>query len=300
MTPVCRFAPSPNGPLHLGHAYSALRNQAVARRDGGRLLLRMENIDLARCPPANEAAIAGDLAWLGLAWDTPVRRQSEHLALYGAALATLEAGGLLYPCFCTRGDVLRAIRDRPGWPHDPDGAPLYPGTCRALGARERARRVADGTAFSLRLDGDLARRRVGGDLAWSEYGEGAASCRIAARSADWGDPVLRRKDVPASYHIAVVVDDAEQSVSDVVRGTDLYAATSLHRLLQALLGLPAPRYHHHRLIAGADGRKLSKSRGAPALGDLRRAGLTPDDVGRLIEAALALRPMPQAGEGGAL
>lgn len=295
MTPVCRFAPSPNGPLHLGHAYSALRNRAVAQRSGGRLLLRMENIDLARCPPHNEAAIEGDLAWLGLTWDLPVRRQSEHLPLYGAALEQLDRKGLLYPCFCTRGDILRAIGGRPDWPRDPDGVPLYPGTCRGLGEAEQARRIATGSGFSLRLDITRAEGVTGSGLQWSEYGEGEASCPIQARPADWGDPVLRRKDIPASYHLAVVVDDADQGVTEVVRGTDLYAATGLHRLLQALLDLPAPRYHHHRLITGGDGRKLSKSRGAPGLGELRRAGLTPADVERLVMAKLA-STLPAAEE----
>lgn len=290
MTPVCRFAPSPNGPLHLGHAYSALRNAAVARRGGGRLLVRMENIDLARCPPGNEAAILGDLAWLGVTWDTPVRRQSEHMALYRAALDKLDDRGLLYPCFCTRGDILRAIGDRPDWPRDPDGTPLYPGTCRGRSGRERARRMAEGTGYALRLDGARAQRALAGPLAWTEYGEGEAPCPVEARPADWGDPVLRRRDIPASYHVAVVVDDAAQGVSDVVRGTDLFAATGLHRLLQALLGLPAPRYHHHRLVTGEDGRKLSKSRGAPALADLRRAGLAAGEVEALIEARLARLP----------
>lgn len=287
MTPVvCRFAPSPNGPLHLGHAYSALRNVAVAQR-AGRLLLRMENIDRARCPPANEAAIEADLAWLGVTWETPVRRQSEHLALYGEALARLDAAGLLYPCFCTRGDILRAVADRRDWPHDPDGAPLYPGTCRDLGTTERARRLAADAPHCLRLDGAGAQTAVGPGLAWIEHGEGEVPHAVPAEPTAWGDPVLRRKDIPASYHIAVVVDDAEQGVTDIVRGTDLYAATGLHRLLQELLGLPAPRYHHHRLVTGGDGRKLSKSRGAPALAELRRAGLTRSDVVRLIENNLA-------------
>lgn len=285
--PVCRFAPSPNGPLHLGHAYSALRNMAVAQSWGGRLLLRIENIDLARCPPANEAAIEADLAWLGFRWEAPVRRQSEHLALYGEALQRLGAAGLLYPCFCTRGDILRAIGTRPDWPRDPDDAPLYPGTCRGLGETERARRIAAGIPSCLRLDGPRARTAAGAALAWIELGEGEVPHTMPADPAEWGDPVLRRKDIPASYHIAVVVDDADQGVTDVVRGTDLYAATGLHRLLQTLLGLPAPRYHHHRLITGGDGRKLSKSRAAPALADLRRDGLSPGDVERLIGSRLA-------------
>lgn len=286
MTPVCRFAPSPNGPLHLGHAYSALRNAAVAQRGPGRLLLRMENIDIARCPPANEAAIEADLAWLGVTWEEPVRRQSEHLPAYGEALQRLEAAGLLYLCFCTRGDILKIIGDRTDWPRDPDGAPLYPGTCRDLGTTERARRRAAGVGYSLRLDATRAQAAIGSDLSWIEYGDGTVPRGVPAQPAAWGDPVVRRKDIPASYHIAVVVDDADQDVTDVVRGTDLYAATSLHRLLQALLGLPAPRYHHHRLIMGEDGRKLSKSHGAPALGRLRRAGLTPGDVTRMIESKL--------------
>lgn len=260
---------------------------AVSRRHAGRLLLRFENIDLLRCPPANEAAIAADLAWLGFEGDAPVRRQSEHLALYGEALGRLGAAGLLYPCFCTRGDILRTIGARPDWPRDPDGAPLYPGTCRDLGESECTRRRAAGVPFCLRLDATRAAIAIGTALAWTEYGEGEVPHAVSAEPGAWGDPVLRRKDVPASYHVAVVVDDADQGVTDIVRGTDLYAATSLHRLLQTLLGLPAPRYHHHRLITGDDGRKLSKSRGAPALADLRRDGLTPGDVERLIERRLA-------------
>lgn len=275
---ACRFAPSPNGPLHLGHAYSALRNAVVAERLGGRFLLRIEDIDTARCSPVFEAGIEADLAWLGLSWERPVRRQSQHGAAYGAALDRLHDDDLLFPCFCTRGDIARATAGRTDWPRDPDGAPLYPGTCRALPERERARRIADGQPHALRLDAAAAAARLPGALTWIECGEGDRPLLHEASAERWGDAVLRRKDLPGSYHVAVVVDDAAQNITDVVRGADLLEATSLHRLLQTLLGLPAPRYHHHRLVLDREGGKLSKSRGAPALADLRASGVSPGDV----------------------
>ena len=275
---LCRFAPSPNGALHLGHAYSALCNHELATRTGGRMLLRMEDIDLARCSPANEAAIREDLAWLGVGWDGPVRRQSEHLGLYADALDRLAAERLVYPCFCTRGEIARALAGRPDWPRDPDGAPLYPGTCRQLGPAEIERRKTEVRPFGLRLDMGKALALAPPGLGWTEYRETAKPVWTAATPQLWGDAVLRRKDVPTSYHVAVVIDDALQGITDVVRGEDLLAATHLHRLLQAILALPAPAYRHHRLILDRDGRKLSKSRNSPPLAALRRAGATPRDI----------------------
>ncbi|MGA9602308.1 MAG: tRNA glutamyl-Q(34) synthetase GluQRS [Methylocystis sp.] len=267
---VFRFAPSPNGFLHLGHAYSALLNFELARESGGRFLLRIEDIDLARAKPEYEAAIYEDLAWLGLDWERPVRRQSEHFADYAAALEPLDARGLLYPCACTRGEIARAAGENP--PRDPDGAPLYPGTCRGK-PRGHLREILAVGGVALRLDMAKALALLGAEaqaLSWREHAEG----EIAADPKRWGDVVLARKDTPTSYHLAVVVDDALQGVTDVVRGADLKPATGLHRLLQCLLGLPAPSYRHHALLLCAEGEKLSKSRRSKTLRDLRAEGLS--------------------------
>jgi glutamyl-Q tRNA(Asp) synthetase len=280
--PVYRFAPSPNGYLHLGHAYSAMLNFDLAAADGGRFLLRIEDIDTMRSRTAYIQAIDEDLAWLGLRWETPVRRQSEHFALYADVLAQLRREAMVYPCFCSRADVQSAAAVRPAWRYDPDGSPLYSGTCRHLPAAERDRRIAAGDAHWLRLDSTAAIARLGKTLSWLEVTDGGDRRLIEADPAQWGDVPLARKDVPASYHLAVVTDDALQGVTHVVRGLDLFAATSLHRLLQALLGLPAPLYRHHRLIVGADGKKLSKSAKAQSLRDLRVSGMRPDHVRRLI------------------
>ena len=285
--PVFRFAPSPNGDLHLGHAYSALLNHDFARANGI-LLLRFEDIDRERCREAYAEGIAEDLGWLGLTWAGEPRRQSRHFDLYRAALDGLETRGLVYPCFCTRAMILTASAapNVLGRPVDPDGTPLYPGTCRHLSAAERSRRLAHHWPATRRID---MARALGGareGLAWTEYGEGTVAERVAANPAAWGDAIVARKDVPTSYHVSVVVDDAAQGVTDVVRGRDLYHATALHRLLQDLLGLPTPRYRHHRLILGSDGHKLSKSRAAPSLRGLRLKGATPDDVRRAIDTAL--------------
>jgi glutamyl-Q tRNA(Asp) synthetase len=285
--PVFRFAPSPNGYLHLGHALSACLNFDMAGRQGGRFLLRIEDIDLARCRPAFEAAIYQDLAWLGLRWEEPVRRQSQHFADYRAALDRLGAMGLVYPSFESRGEIARLVaeRERSGpWPRDPDGAPLYPGNALALPAAERARRMAAGVPYALRLDTAKATSRVSEGLTWIESGTGprGETGTIAAAPGAWGDVLLARKDLPTSYHLSVVVDDAAQGVTHVVRGHDLFAATSLHRLLQHLLALPAPIYHHHRLILDAEGCKLSKSTRATALRDLRAQGRSPADIRRMI------------------
>jgi glutamyl-Q tRNA(Asp) synthetase len=275
--PVFRFAPSPNGYLHLGHALSALLNADMARAAGGRLLLRIEDIDAARCRPEYEAAIYEDLAWLGIAWEEPVRRQSEHYDGYRAALASLEALGLVYPSFESRAEIAALVAAREPWPRDPDGAPLYPGDAKAMPAAERKRRMDAGEPYALRLDTPAAMARAG-SLTWTETDQGL----VVADATAWGDVILARKDTPTSYHLAVVVDDAAQGVTDVVRGRDLFHATSVHRLLQTLLDLPGPRYRHHRLILDADGNKLSKSTAATGLRELRAQGVTPADIRRRV------------------
>jgi glutamyl-Q tRNA(Asp) synthetase len=287
VVPTFRFAPSPNGLLHLGHALSACLNFDLAQQSGGRFLLRIEDIDSTRCRPEFEAAIFQDLAWLGLEWDALVERQSERLVAYRAALAQIDALGLLYPCFESRAELARLVaeRERSGpWPRDPEGAPLYAGTARSMDATSRARRMASGASYALRLDMTAALAQVSDALTFTEAGygpNGEHGCVTAAPQA-WGDVVLARKDVPTSYHLAVVVDDAAQGVTHVVRGQDLFAATGIHRLLQALLGLPTPTYHHHRLIVDAQGRKLAKSTRSTALREVRAAGATPADIRRMI------------------
>ena len=283
--PVFRFAPSPNGYLHLGHAYSALLNFDLARQSGGRFLLRIEDIDAARCRPEYEAAIYEDLAWLGIAWETPVRRQSEHFAAYREAIEKLSALGLIYPAFESRAEIARLVQVREAvapWPRDPDGAPLYPGTAQSLVPAERERLIASGAPFALRLDMRAALARVG-RLAWTERGAGpnGESGDVEARPEAWGDVILARKETPTSYHLSVVIDDALQGVTEVVRGEDLFWSTSVHRLLQQLLGLPAPVYRHHRLVRDAAGQKLAKSTGATGLRELRAAGATAAKIRQL-------------------
>jgi glutamyl-Q tRNA(Asp) synthetase len=285
-TRILRFAPSPNGYLHLGHAYSALLNADMARESAGRLLLRIEDIDPQRCRPEYETAIYEDLRWLGISWQEPARRQSESFSDYRAAVAKLEADGLIYPSFESRSEInaLVAERERRGsWPRDPDGVPLYPGDGRKLLPAERERRRREGEPFTMRIAMDAAIARAGA-LTWTEMGSGpdGQSGRIAAAPQLWGDVVLARKELPTSYHLAVVVDDALQGVTDVVRGQDLFWATGVHRLLQALLGLPQPVYHHHRLILDADGRKLSKATRATSLRELRADGASPADIRRMV------------------
>ncbi|MGJ4907110.1 tRNA glutamyl-Q(34) synthetase GluQRS [Bradyrhizobium sp. SZCCHNR1015] len=282
MPPVFRFAPSPNGYLHLGHAYSALLNVRCAQQSGGRLLLRIEDIDPTRCRPEFEQAIYEDLAWLGITWEQPVRRQSEHLAEYRAALERLQGMGLVYPSFESRAEIARLVaqRDADGaWPRDPDGAPLYPGTATSLSEARRAGLMAGGVPYALRLDMAAAIARVG-RLAWDEHGAGPSgeSGRVEARPEAWGDVVLARKETPTSYHLSVVLDDVLQGVTEVVRGQDLFHATSVHRLLQVLLGLPAPAYRHHQLIRDAQGHKLSKSTQATGLRALRAEGVSPAEI----------------------
>lgn len=279
MPPVFRFAPSPNGFLHLGHAYSALLNADLASAAGGRLLLRIEDIDETRCRPDYEAAIYQDLRWLGVNWEEPVRRQSDHYADYRAALEKLDALGLVYPAFESRAEIARYVAESEPWPRDPDGAPLYPGLSRGLDAVERQRRMNAGEPYTLRLDMAKAIQRTG-PLSWRE-GDKA----IPANPAAWGDVILARKDSPTSYHLAVVVDDALQNITDAVRGEDLFHATAVHRLLQDLLGLPAPRYRHHQLVLDEDGRKLSKSTQATGLRELRAQGRTPADIRALVGLA---------------
>lgn len=271
---VTRFAPSPTGLLHLGHAHAAL----AARRAGDRCLLRIEDIDATRCRPEFTAAILADLAWLGLAWDGPVRRQSDHMAEYRAALDRLAGRGLLYPCFCTRAEIAREVAaagqaPHGPAPHGPDG-PLYPGTCRRLSPAARSARLARGDPFALRLDMAVALAETPAGLSYEEAGEG----RLRCDPAQFGDAVLARKEMPASYHLCVTHDDALQGVTLVTRGEDLRAATHLHRLLQALLGWPEPRYAHHRLLTDAGGRRLAKRDGAPSLQSLREAGHGPAEV----------------------
>jgi glutamyl-Q tRNA(Asp) synthetase len=283
---ILRFAPSPNGYLHLGHAYSALLNYDMAREHGGRLLLRIEDIDAARCSPEHEAAIYEDLRWLGLSWQEPVRRQSEHFADYAAALAKLEAQGLIYPSFESRAEIAALVEDldrHGGWPRDPDGAPIYPGRARRLSAAERNRRREAGEPFALRLAMDAAVARAG-VLTWTETGAGphGQTGLITAAPQRWGDVVLARKETPTSYHLSAVLDDALQGVTDVVRGQDLFWSTGIHRLLQALLGLPEPAYHHHKLILDAEGNKLSKSTQATGLRELRAGGAAPRDIRRMV------------------
>jgi glutamyl-Q tRNA(Asp) synthetase len=269
---VTRFAPSPTGRLHLGHAYAALFAERAAQEAGGRFLLRIEDIDATRCRREFELAIHEDLAWLGLRWETPVRRQSEHMAEYAAAIETLKARGLVYPCFCTRAEIRAEIARAGAAPHGSEG-PLYPGTCRHLSETERARRAESGTPYALRLDVAQALQKTG-PLAWNDRERGT----VAANPALHGDVVLARKETPTSYHLSVTLDDHLQGVTLVTRGTDLFDATHIHRLLQALLGLDTPEYHHHALVTGPAGERLAKRAGAPTLLSLKEAGHTPEDV----------------------
>ena len=274
METVTRFAPSPTGFLHLGHARAALLAWRAARAAGGRFLLRLEDIDPGRCRAEFAAAVLQDLAWLGLDWDGPVRVQSEHLAAYRAVLDGLAARGLVYPCFCTRADIAREVAGSAAAPHGPDGAPRYPGTCRRLPPARRAALLRAGTPHALRLDMAAALATVPGRLDYEEAGEG----RVACDPAGFGDAVLARKDAPASYHLCVTHDDAVQGVTLVTRGDDLRPATALHRLLQALMGWPAPRYAHHPLLTDAAGRRLAKRDRAATLREMRAAGMTPAEV----------------------
>jgi glutamyl-Q tRNA(Asp) synthetase len=277
-SPVLRFAPSPNGRLHLGHAYSALVTWNAAALLGGTALLRIEDIDAERSKPEFIAAIFEDLHWLGLDWPEPVLQQSERMEVYAQAGNRLREQGLLYPCFCSRSDIAAAADDT-----DPDGAPLYPGTCRHLDRGEQIERLERGDPVQFRLDTEQAMARTG-MLSFTVVGPVVTDRPQIryARPERWGDVVLQRKGTPTSYHLSVVVDDAAQGITHVTRGRDMEAATDIHVLLQMLLGLPSPIYHFHRLILDDAGKKLAKSRGSQSLADLRAQGWTPDDVRRAV------------------
>jgi glutamyl-Q tRNA(Asp) synthetase len=290
MRVVTRFAPSPTGRLHLGHAFSALLAHDFARGRGGAFLLRIEDIDPGRSRAEHVDSILEDLAWLGIEWDGEIIFQSERLDLYREALGRLQVLGLVYPCFCTRAAIAVEIAASAAAPHGPDG-PLYPGTCRRLAPDERERRAAaEPHAWRLDMTAALASLRGAAALYWYDD-----HTEVLAEPQAFGDVVLARKDAPVSYHLAVTVDDSAQGVSDVVRGRDLYAATDVHRLLQALLGLPTPRYHHHVLLRDSGGRRLAKRHGAPTLAELRESGAD----GKALAAGLLTGEMPygySAGE----
>lgn len=285
---VFRFAPSPNGLLHLGHALSAILNHDLAAACGGRFLLRIEDIDPARSRPQFEEAIYRDLGWLGLDWERPVRRQSEHLAFYAETLERLKAMGVLYPGFLSRAEVKARVHAHEAaggtWPRDPDGAALYPTEERTLERTQALAWIAAGRQHAWRLDMDKARVLAPDVLEWAEAGAGpeGEAGTVTARPEPWGDVILSRPDAPASYHLAVVLDDAVQGITDVVRGQDLFHATAVHRLLQSLLGLPAPLYRHHGLVPGPDGRKLSKSNQDTGIAAYREKGVSPAGIRALL------------------
>ena len=278
---VTRFAPSPTGLLHLGHAYSAKLSHDFARERGGRFLLRMEDIDQTRCKPEYVDQIIDDLRWLGLTWDGQVRRQSEHFDDYRRALDHLEREGLLYPCFCSRKEIQEEIARSAHAPHGPEGF-HYPGTCRELSAEERGQKIAAGDSFALRLDMQQALSRLAAPLSWHDLIKG----KQVATPEILGDVVLARKDTPASYHLSVVVDDADQGVSHVIRGEDLFYATHLHRLLQHLLNLPVPDYLHHPLIVDENGKRFSKRNQSVTLKHFREEGAPPSRVLDLISGSI--------------
>lgn len=279
-TLVTRFAPSPSGHLHLGHAYSALFAYQAGQDAGGRFLLRIEDIDQGRCRPEFEASILEDLAWLGLSWEEPLRRQSDHLADYQHAVRQLTDMGVLYPCFCTRKDIAAEIETAGRAPHaqaqGPDG-PLYPGICRRRSADERSSRLARGDVHALRLDMENA-SNIAGPLSWTDLDGGS----VAATPEIFGDVVLARKDTPTSYHLSVSVDDHLQGVTLVTRGDDLRAATHIHRLLQALLGYQTPAYRFHHLLTGEDGRRYAKRDKSLTIRTLRENGETPGSLRRRV------------------
>ena len=286
--PVLRFAPSPNGHLHLGHAYSALFAHHRAKELDGRFLLRIEDIDVARCTQEFTGQVLEDLAWLGLEWEQPVRRQSDHFGDYTRAVERLDGMGVLYPCFATRQEIRRAVEDIADHPVDPDGAPLYPGLSKGLAPSECETLVEQGKPYALRLDMDkavaMARDKHAGDITFEEHGSGpdGETGVLTLDPEVWGDVVIARKDINTSYHLSVVFDDALQGVTHVTRGQDLFHATPVHRLLQVLLDLPEPTYEHHGLVRDDAGRRLSKSARDRSLLNLRATGHTPDDIRQLI------------------
>lgn len=288
---VTRFAPSPNGWLHLGHAYSALIGARAAKAAGGHFLVRLEDIDVGRARAHFIEGIYQDLAWLGLSWPEPVMVQSSRFEIYEAALKKLRDMELVYPCWATRRDIQAALEtiygEKKNWPRDPDGAPVYPGLYRNTADSERKRLMFEGGSYAWRLDMEkalaLAASKVG-TLAYTEWRDGVAT-RLPLDPHSYGDIILARKDVPTSYHLAVVIDDAAQGVSQVTRGQDLAPATAIHRLLQVLLSLPEPDYHHHALVRDKSGRRLSKQAGDSGFRELRQQGMAVDDV-------LALLPPP--------
>lgn len=280
MTVVSRFAPSPTGYLHLGHAYSAMFAHEQAQLANGKFLLRIEDIDQGRSRPGFEQQIFDDLGWLGLKWATPVRRQSEHFEDYKAALDELMSMGLVYPCFCTRKDIQAEIETADGAPHGPDG-PVYPGTCRNLTDEDRSRMINEGREHAYRLDIGKAIMSAG-SLVWQDVVAG----EITAVPERFGDIIIARKETPTSYHLAVTIDDHLQGVTLVTRGCDLFKATDIHRLLQQLLGLNVPRYHHHSLIVGSDGKRLAKRNHSVSIRKLRKDGATQDDIRAMIDEGI--------------
>jgi glutamyl-Q tRNA(Asp) synthetase len=281
-TVVTRFAPSPTGLLHIGHAWSAMFAFESAMRAAGRFLLRIEDIDFTRCRPEFESALYEDLHWLGLHWETPVLRQSEHLADYAAAAEQLKNQGLLYPCFCTRKEIQREIEAAGGAPHGPDG-PVYPGTCRDLSPSDRKARMQNVETFAWRLDLQKSLDQIGHSLRWFDHGKGWQT----AAPELFGDVVLVRKDIGCSYHLAVVHDDALQRVTRVTRGLDLFEATHIQRVLQELLGLPVPEYHHHALVCDVHGRRMAKRDESESIRSLRERGIKPSEIRSKLELLLS-------------
>lgn len=280
MTVISRFAPSPTGYLHLGHAYSAMFAYEQAQQVNGKFLLRIEDIDQGRSRPEFEQQIFDDLGWLGLKWSTPVRRQSEHFKDYKAALDTLMSMKLVYPCFCTRKDIQTEIHTAGGAPHGPDGS-IYPGTCRNLSNDVRSRMIGEGQEHAYRLDVEKSTISVG-SLAWQDVVDG----EMNAHPERFGDIVIARKETPTSYHLAVAVDDHLQGVTLVTRGRDLFEATDIHRLLQKLLNLNVPRYHHHSMVLSEDGKRLAKRNDSVSIKKLREGGATPDDICTMISKGI--------------
>lgn len=276
MSVVTRFAPSPSGRLHLGHAFSALQAWEFAQKNDGEFILRIEDIDFNRCKPEFESLLKEDLEWLGLKWQEPTRRQSDFMADFHEAADRLKEMGLLYPCFCTRKEILAEIERAGAAPHGSEG-PVYPGTCRKLNSEERSQRIEAGKDHAWRLDLNAALEKVGKPIVWNDRDKG----EIEVKESDWeqlGDVVLVRKDIGTSYHVAVVIDDALQGVTHIIRGKDLYESTHIHALLHELLELPKPIYHHHGLIVDESGKRLAKRDESETLAALREKGEKPEEI----------------------